>query len=322
MEKGYSAVLVAIGAHKSKQMGIENEDIEGVFPSIEFLKSFNMQGKFLAKGRVGVIGGGNSAIDAARVALRQKDVEEVTILYRRTKEEMPAFEEEIEAAEQEGIHILTLVTPIKIKSNKGRLQGIECVRNELGAVDSSGRRRPVPIKDTEFSMDFDTLIVAISEDSGKDTMSAIETSGIKTTKSNTISTDTKTQITSRKGVFAAGDVITGPNTVIQAIADGKKSAIMIDRYLRGISLDQPIKPKLPDIYIEPLKSDKVEIQDSNRIDMLRAPAEWRKRNFAEVEVTLSIDEATRESIRCLRCDLEFTKCKADETIVLEEVCNG
>lgn len=321
-EDGFNAVLIAIGAHKSKELHIDNENVEGVFPSIEFLKSFNMDGKYAAKGRVGVIGGGNSAIDAARVALRQKDVESVTILYRRTKEEMPAFTEEIEGAEQEGIEIQTLVTPVKIISKNGKLSELQCLRNELGDVDSSGRRRPVPIKNSEFNVELDTLIVAISEDSGKDCIQAVEKSGIKTTKWNTVEANNKTLSTSREGVFAAGDVITGPNTVVDAIAAGKRSALMIDRYLGGTALDQPIAPKLPDTYVEPLKPEEDEVADS-RIETLRAPAEWRKRNFAEVEVALSVEEARREALRCLRCDLEFTYKEEKEKVAeTKELVNG
>ena len=129
-EGGYKAILLSIGAHKSKPLGLENENVEGVYPSIEFLKAFNLRGEQLAKGRVGVIGGGNSAIDAARTALRQKDVDSVTILYRRSKEEMPAFTEEIEASEQEGIQIQTLVTPTKIITTSGLFSGIEYIKNK------------------------------------------------------------------------------------------------------------------------------------------------------------------------------------------------
>jgi NADH-quinone oxidoreductase subunit F len=304
-EKEFDAVLIAIGAHKSKQLGVENEDIEGVIPSIEFLKAFNMNHKTLAKGKVGVIGGGNSAIDAARVALRQKDVESVNIIYRRTKEEMPAFEEEIEAAEQEGIVLQTLITPNKIIESDGKLKGIECLRNQLGDVDSSGRRKPVPIEGSEFILELDTLIVAISEDSGRDCISAIESSGINATSSNTVEVVLKTLQTSRQGVFAAGDVITGPNTVVQAIAAGKKSAVMIDRYLNKNSLTEPIIPTLPSVYVEPMKD--TETKAAQRVATLRAPADWRKRNYAEVEVSLSAEEAKAESLRCLRCDLEFTE---------------
>ena len=145
-EDGFSAVLLALGAHKSRPLGLDNEDVPGVYPSIEFLKAFNLRGEQLAKGRVGVIGGGNSAIDAARTALRQRDVESVTILYRRTRAEMPAFEEEVEAAIEEGVTIETLVSPTEIKTTSGLFSHLECVRNRLGEPDSSGRRRPMPYR--------------------------------------------------------------------------------------------------------------------------------------------------------------------------------
>ncbi|UCD62752.1 MAG: FAD-dependent oxidoreductase, partial [Candidatus Zixiibacteriota bacterium] len=150
---GFQAVLLAMGAHQSKPLGLDNENIAGIYPSIEFLKAFNLRGEQLGKGRVGVIGGGNSAIDAARMALRQKDVESVTILYRRTRDEMPAFAEEVEGADQEGIEIKTLVTPVRVVAGDGRLKGIECVTNKLGDTDASGRRRPVPIEGTEHMIE-------------------------------------------------------------------------------------------------------------------------------------------------------------------------
>ncbi|MFC2088636.1 NADH-ubiquinone oxidoreductase-F iron-sulfur binding region domain-containing protein [Calditrichota bacterium] len=306
-ENGYKAVLLAIGAHKSKPLGIANEDANGVYPSIEFLKAFNLRGEQLAKGRVGVIGGGNSAIDAARTALRQKDVDSVSILYRRSRGEMPAFEEEIEAAEQEGIVIQTLVTPTKILTTSGFFSGIELIQNKLGEPDSSGRRRPVPIKGTEQQIELDTLIVAISEDSGVDSIGPVRSGKIEITNYNTVKVDEATLRTSRQGVFAAGDVVTGPNTVIQAIAAGKKSATIIDRYLEGKVLCEPAKLNLPEIYIEPVQHPEGEKSNGNRVETPRASVEWRKRNFAEVEVTLSLEEAMREAHRCLRCDLEFTQ---------------
>ena len=302
-EEGYKAVLLAMGAHKSRPLQLENEDAPGVYPSIEFLKAFNLKNEQLAKGRVGVIGGGNSAIDAARMALRQKDVESVTIIYRRTRNEMPAFAEEIEAADQEGIKIQTLVSPTKVITTSGLFSGVECIKNELGEPDSSGRHRPVPINGTEHAIELDTLIVAISEDSGKDCISAIHSSGIETTKWNTVKTNVATLLTNRPGVFAAGDVVTGPNTVIEAIADGKKASVMIDRYIRNEQLEQPAELQLPQVYIEPVKIDIEEM--IKRAETPRAPAEWRRRNFAEVEVTLSVEEATPEASRCLRCDLEL-----------------
>ena len=302
-EEGYKAVLLAMGAHKSRPLQLENEDAPGVYPSIEFLKAFNLKNEQLAKGRVGVIGGGNSAIDAARMALRQKDVESVTIIYRRTRNEMPAFAEEIEAADQEGIKIQTLVSPTKVITTSGLFSGVECIKNELGEPDSSGRHRPVPINGTEHAIELDTLIVAISEDSGKDCISAIHSSGIETTKWNTVKADVATLLTNRPGVFAAGDVITGPNTVIEAIAAGKKVAVMIDRYIQNEPLEQPAELQLPQVYIEPVKIDVEEM--TKRAETPRAPAEWRRRNFAEVEVALSAEEAIPEASRCLRCDLEL-----------------
>ena len=312
MEDGFGAVLLAMGAHKSRPLSLENEDVAGVYPSIEFLKSYNQRGELQARGRVGVIGGGNSAIDAARMAIRQKDVESVTILYRRTQEEMPAFAEEIEAAEQEGIELVTLVAPTKILSEKGRLTGLECVRNELGDTDASGRRRPVPIPGTEYTLEFDTLVIAIGEDSGTDCISPARSSGIEVTDWATVRIDPVTLQTNRPGVFAAGDVVTGPNTVIDSIAAGKKAAVMIDRYVRKEPLvQQPAEPLLPRVSSDLVALDR-ETVSSERAETPRAPAEWRKRNFAEVEVSFSIREATQEAYRCLRCDLEFTKPKEDE----------
>jgi len=316
-KSGFKSILLAMGAHKSKPLQIDNEDVAGVYPSIEFLKAFNMRNENLARGKVGVIGGGNSAIDAARTALRQTTVESVTILYRRTRGEMPAFEEEIEAAEQEGIAIKTLLTPKRILSKKGKLTGIECSQNELGEMDQSGRRKPVVIPGSEHIIELDTLIVAISEDSGKDCMTAAQDGGIETTSANTIKADKKTLLTSRPGVFAAGDVITGPNTVIDAIAAGKKAAVMIDCYLHQSALEQPAQLLRPQIYVDPWELTVGEIESSKRAETPRAPAKWRRRNFAEVEVSLSLEESRREARRCLRCDLEFTRNETGKVQVEE-----
>jgi len=323
LSNGYSAAFLAIGAHRSKPLNMENEDAEGVYPSIEFLKAYNTRNEELAKGRVGVIGGGNSAIDAARMALRYKDVDSVTVIYRRTRDEMPAFAEEIEAADQEGIKIQTLLTPKKVITKDGRLSALECIRNDLGDPDSSGRRRPTPIEGTEHLIHLDTLIVAIGEDSGVDVISPAQSGGIETTKWNTVCADSRTLMTNKPGVFAGGDLVSGPNTVVDAIADGKRAAIMIERYLKGSELAQPSSAKLPSVYIEPVErhTDEGEEDVAIRSDTPRAPAEWRKRNFAEVEVAFSVPEAVSEACRCLRCDLEFTKKEDDEKAVPEEIEN-
>jgi NADH-quinone oxidoreductase subunit F len=311
--EGYGAVLITIGAHASRPLRLENEDAEGVYPSIEFLKAFNLEGREVARGHVGVVGGGNSAVDAARTALRQRNVESVTLLYRRTRAEMPAFAEEIEAAEQEGIKVKTLVSPNRIIAENGSLIGLELISNKLGEVDSSGRRRPVPIDGSEHKLDLDTLIVAVSEDSGVDSIGPAKTSGIETTQYNTVKIEPHTMLTSRAGVFAAGDVVTGPNTVVEAIAAGKRAAAMIERYLKHVDLHLPSEITRPEVYIPPVRRPDFEEEEGVRIETPRASAEWRKRNFAEVEVSLSVEEAAREAGRCLRCDLEFTERNKPQT---------
>ena len=319
-DDGFKAVFVAIGAHKSLRLQLRGEDLSGVYPSIQFLKAFNVRGEKLAKGRVGIVGGGNSALDAARIAIRQPDVKSVSIFYRRTREEMPAFEEEIEAALQEGIHIETLVSPTGILSEAGKLSGIECINNELGDLDATGRRRPVAIPSTQHVIPLDTLIVAISEGSDTDCVTVAGANRLDIDdRRNTVIVEPDTLRTNRPGVFAGGDVTTGPNTVIDAIAAGKKVAIMIDRYLKNEELKQPSELKLPHHYIEPMKTNG-SAQSSKRTDVPRISIDRRKHEFTEVEMALSIEEAKYEAGRCLRCDLEFTQQKNEESKshVLEE----
>jgi NADPH-dependent glutamate synthase beta subunit-like oxidoreductase len=204
---------------------------------------------------------------------------------------------------------------------------LECISNELGDLDTSGRRHPVALSGTEQIMELDTLIVAISEDSGKDCITAARAGGIETSKKNTIRVNNKTMLTNREGVFAAGDVVTGPNTVIDAIAAGKKAALMIDRFIVGEFLGQPAELERPRVYIKRIDINMEALQQLGRVEIPRARAEWRKRNFSEVEVSLSIEEAQQEALRCLRCDLEFTQAehkdeKKQTRILQEEVTDG
>ena len=306
-EDGYGAVFLAIGAHKSRRLGIPGEDTARVIPSIKFLKDFNLRGKTSARGHVGVIGGGNSAVDAARVALRQEDVHSVTIFYRRTRQEMPAFEEEIEAAIEEGIILHTLVSPVSIRTEKGEFRGVEFIKNALGEKDASGRRRPLPSPDTEHVVPLDTLIVAISEGSDIDSIAVASSMRLETTKWDTVKAESETMCTNMKGVFAGGDVVRGPNTVIDAIRDGKQAALVIDRYLQGKSLVLEAEARLPDVYVPPLARDEEDEAGLQRVDLPRIHRESRKKGYWEVELTLSEQDACREACRCLRCDLEFTK---------------
>ena len=303
--QGFKAVYVAIGALKSRTMKIEGEDADGVIPSMEYLRAFNVDGVNLAHGRVGVVGGGNSAIDAARIARRQPDVEGVTVLYRRTRDEMPAFEEEIEAALQEGVELQTLLTPVSAVTNPRGLAGIQVVANQLGDVDASGRRRPIPVDGSERIIPLDTLIVAISEEPETACLACAETV-VELSQWGGVATDPDSLQTSRPGVFAGGDAVTGPNTVIDAIADGKKAAQVIGRYLLDQELKVPAEVTLPGVLVPPSEGGG-ELGTGSRVEPLRAAAEFRRRCFAEVETSLSASEALIESRRCLRCDLEFTR---------------
>jgi NADH-quinone oxidoreductase subunit F len=311
-EEGFKAVFLAMGAHKSRKLNLEGEDMGGVYPAIRFLKDFNLRGKAVAKGRVGVIGGGDSAVDAAGVALRQEGVESVTIFYRRTREEMPAQDKDIEAVLEEGVQLETLMTPVRILTDKGRLTGIECIKNRLGDVDASGRRRPVPIPGTEHVILLDTLIVTIGDIPDIDYITGM---GIDVTDWGTLKIDKETLATSRPGVFAGGDVVTGPNTVVEAIAAGKKAALMIGRYLCGEELRQPGVALLPKVYVEPLAIDEEEeLVEASRVDPPMVPAAARRQGFSEIELAFPVEEATKEARRCLRCDLEFTQPEEDKTV--------
>ena len=313
---GFKAVFLATGAHKSRALNLEGEDVLGVFPAIEFLKSFNLRGEKKARGRVGVIGGGDSAVDAAGVALRQEGVESVTIFYRRTREEMPAQKKDVDAVLEEGVKLESLMTPVRILTDKGHLAGIECIRNRLGEIDAGGRRKPIPVPGTEQVFMLDTLIVTIGDVPDIEFMTSM---GLEVTDWGTLKIDKETLATTRPGVFAGGDLVTGPNTVVQAIAAGKKAAKMIGRYLRGEALRQPGQPLLPKVYVEPVQLGDEELAEADRLEPPTVPAEARRKDFSEVEKSFSVEDATREACRCLRCDLEFTRPKEEEAATLAAV---
>ena len=311
----YAAVFLAMGAARSLRLNIEGEESDGVYPSMEYLGAFNLREENLAKGRVGVIGGGNSAVDAARVAIRQDNVESVTIFYRRSRQEMPAYEEEIEGALEEGVEIETLVSPVEVKQKEGRLTGVKFIKNELGERDASGRRKPVPVPGTEFIEPIDTLIVAIGEQPEVESVSGTE---IETTKWDTIKVDKETLATNKQGVFAGGDVVSGPNTVVEAIANGKKAALVIDRYLRGVELRELPRVILPQIFVEPVEVPEEELIEAVRAELPTVPVVERRKNFVEVNMSLSEEDAAREARRCLRCDLEFTQQEESEEQISSE----
>jgi NADPH-dependent glutamate synthase beta subunit-like oxidoreductase len=293
-----------MGAWKSKDLGLGAETLGGVHQALEFLRANNLEGRELARGKVGVIGGGNSAVDAARVARRQQGVESVTILYRRTPEEMPAFAEEVQAAFQEGIRVEPLTSPLRVLGQGENLTGLVCLRNRPGKREASGRRKPVPLPGSEFSLPLDTLIVAVGEEPEVDHLAS---AGVDMTPEGTVRADSMTLQTSRPGVFAGGDLATGPGTVVEAVAAGKRAALMIDRYLKGEELRKPVQPRLPAAFLEGPASVEAETGAAKRAKPVLLPAEARLQTFAEVEACLAAEEAGLEAGRCLRCDLEFTR---------------
>ncbi|MHB8079726.1 MAG: FAD-dependent oxidoreductase [Candidatus Krumholzibacteriia bacterium] len=301
LRRDHAAVYLTLGSHRSKTLGLPGEEVAGVVPGIRFLKAWNLGGECLARGRVGVVGGGNSALDAARVAFRQPGVEAVTLLYRRSREEMPAYEEEIQAALEEGIVLETMVAPVGLAAADGHLAGVRLQRNRLGAPDAGGRRRPVPIEGSEFTLPLDTLVVAISEEPELEALAALPK-----TRGGGLSVAAESGATSLPGVFAGGDITTGPNTVIAAIAAGKDAALMIDRHLRGRQLKRLPRVLLPTVFVAPpVESEESEAAPAQRVHQPCLAAGERRQGFAEVELCISREDAIREARRCMRCDLEF-----------------
>ncbi len=288
--KKYRATFIAVGAHSGYRLGIPGEDKNGVAEGIGFLRNLNLGKKQKVGNVIAIIGGGNVAIDAARSSLRS-DAKKVYIIYRRTKSEMPAMEEEIEEAIKEGIEIIYLASPKRILGENGKVEGIECLQMELGDYDESGRRKPMPIKSSEFTLEVDMVIPAIGQ---KTDFSFLPEELQSPDKINW-----RTLATPLSGVFMGGDCRTGPATAIEAIAAGKKAAKNIDKFLRGEKIEE-VK-----IFVErPPKRKRVEEPSSlyhQRIAVL--PLSQRK-NFKEVELGLTKTKAKLEATRCLRCDLE------------------
>lgn len=232
---------------------------------------------------------------------------------------MPAFEEEVEAALEEGIETQFLAAPTKIVTRNGKVTGVECIRMELGPIDESGRRSPVPIEGSEFVIDVDTLIPAIGEEAdlsflGKD-------HGIEISRRGTLVVNPETFATNVDGVFAGGDVVTGPNTVIEATCAGKIAAEMIDKYIRGESLVREYKLTRPSMYMPPVELTEEEIEEAKRPEISALPRDRRIDNFNEVESTISMETAIKEARRCLRCYLETKEGKKWlEHKLLEKAC--
>jgi heterodisulfide reductase subunit A-like polyferredoxin len=317
-DQGYDAVVLAIGAHAPQKIGIPGEDAEGVFQGVPFLRAVSLgqelsgtdaaspQGGPEIGRRVLVIGGGNTAVDTARTALRI-GAQDVRILYRRSRAEMPASAEEIEQAEHEGIHLELLTQPIEAIAKNGRLAALRCVRMRLGEPDASGRRRPLPIEGSEFVIECDTMIAAVAQ---APEISFLDPGhGLRVDpRRQTFVVDEQTLATNRPGIFAGGDAVRGPAALIEAIAHGRRAALSIDRYLRGEPLltprdEQPLpRARLSEGEMHEL-IEQGRAARAPRAEIPTLPPTERRQDFREVALSLTEEQARLEAERCLRCGL-------------------
>jgi len=289
---------VSTGAHEALRMEIAGEDLPGVYDSITFLRQANSGAPVQPGRRVAVIGGGNAAMDAARTAVRI-GAEKVFIVYRRTRADMPAWEEDIEQAIEEGVEIMFLTLPVRIRQEAGGLV-LDCIRMRPGPTDSSGRRRPEPIEGSELELPVDSVIMTIGQKPEDLGALGLEVDG----RGQAVADDTTLQ-SGRAGLFVAGDAVTGPATVVEAISTGRQAAESIDRYLGGSGVTVEVLVPAE----EPAQEGMLEEQQERpRVQVPRRPVKERLADGSEVELCYSEEQALQEAERCLRCDLE----KAEE----------
>ncbi len=305
--RDYAAVFLAVGFSKNRPLEIPGERAEGVIPALEFLKTLNLEGpgalKDLFGKKVAVIGGGNSAMDAARSALRLGA--DVTIYYRRTRDEMPAIPAEIEETEEEGIRIEFLTAPVEVIATNGRVTGMRLIRMRLEEPDASGRPRPVPIPGSEYTVEVDYVIPAVGQEADLTFLDGIEELRVERGR---IKADLSTLAASR--IFAGGDIATGFGTVTHAIGSGKRAALAIDRFLRGETLNG-FPPLERNVYavVRPISETIVRFEDLNLayyrweepLPPKQIPIERRRSSFEEVNLSLTVEEAIKEARRCFVC---------------------
>jgi len=300
-KEGFNAIFLATGAPKGIKMGIEGEDDPRVLDGISTLKKINLGEQVDIKGDIAVVGGGNVAVDVARSALRI-GAKKIIIIYRRTREEMPAYEHEIQDALDEGIDIMYLTNPQKIIPGKDKLN-IECIKMKLGDPDESGRRRPIPIRGSEFILELDKLIIGIGQQSDLPA-----NFGVEINKKGRVVTDEESLKTSREGVFAGGDLVSGPATVIEAVQAGKNAASSIDKYLGGSG---EIEQKY--IFNEeenPYIGREEGFAYKRRARNKKMSVKKRLHGFPQIEFCLDEKTAIEEAKRCLKCQLRLKISKA------------
>jgi len=303
-EEGFQAVFLGIGTHLPVRLGIDNETSIGVIDAVDFLRRVNNNSREDIGKSVVVIGGGNVAMDAARVAVRL-GAHRVIVLYRRSEEEMPADKEEIKGARDEGVNFMTLAAPIRVIETKGRVAGISCIKNELGLPDKSGRRRPVPVENSNFIVDCDMIIPAIGQ---RLDLGSIDEK-FELTSWGTVMVDHLTMETTIPGLFAAGDAVTGPATVIEAVAAGHRAVSSIEKYLEtlskgeGSSLDAGEAlsfdaSKQRGVDFAPLPKNPIILKRGEPVFL---DPETRKNSFQEVDLGFTEEAAKKEAERCINC---------------------
>jgi NADH-quinone oxidoreductase subunit F len=300
--EGFKAVIIAIGAHRSLHLGIPGEETAGVINGTDFLREAALGRPAAVKGqRVAIVGGGNVAVDAARTAWRL-GAAEVHIVYRRTRQEMPAYPEEIEAAHEEGITFHFLNAPVRVLGSD-RVTALEIQQQKLSEFDASGRRRPIPVKGAVQTLSVDVLIPAIGQEPDK--LCVLE-AGLETNRNSTLKVG-PSLATTRPGVFAAGDAVSGPASVIEAVAQGNRVAKEVDLYLSTgtrAKVDIPLEARLP-----PLTWNMEDHSETPRLRTALSPVAERAGSFGEVELPAQEAEIRMECRRCLRCDLEWGQLK-------------
>jgi heterodisulfide reductase subunit A-like polyferredoxin len=293
--QGFKATFLGVGCQKGAKLAVPGEDNEGVIQGVDLLRDAALGKEIAGIKKAVVIGGGNVAIDASRTLVRLGA--EVTILYRRSRQEMPAYAEEVNAAIDEGAKIHFLAAPVEVLSSGGKVTGLKCIRMELGPPDESGRRRPVPVEGSEFQVKADTIVPAIGQVIDPKLWDSVP--DLKPTSRNTVKFDRVTFSTSIDGVFSGGDAATGPATVVEAVAAGREAAESIHRYLNGMDLAQGRPMKIPENPEYPPIPD---IMPEQRASNPEIPVSERK-SFNEVELAFPEDEAVREANRCLDCGI-------------------
>lgn len=292
----HSAVFIATGAHRGPELSIEDEGARGVVDGIEFLRKVNLGEKVESHERATVIGGGMVAVDCARTCLRL-GFKHVDMLYRRSRDEMPGIQEEVRQAETEGVKIHFLVTPCRVLTQDGRATALECAMTELGEPDAGGRKRPVKVEGSEFLFETDLIISAVG---GEPDLNFLrEDGGAFSGMGRLLEVDLGTMETGVPGIFGGGDVVTGPSTVVQALAAGRRAARSIDRYIRGVPLEEPGSGEETNAGRPSMVLDGEE--KKKRVGMETLEPERRHGNFHEIEFGFSKKAAMEEAARCLSC---------------------